>query len=954
MKQLLMQLTDILKTDFARLKTARQEIHLSSGERIGTFAGFTYYRFETPEGVAFNNTSRAKFTFGHHQPVSLIGSIVAAENQYLTVALPADLDISIPEMHCSWDNEYEFKPTLDLLQRCDSKSLIPYLLFNPGDSRNSQVVNYEIQKKDKISAEQIDAVKKIWNNRVTMIWGPSLSSTIQSLILSAVSYMKIGRRVLFVSPSNENVDSVFLKTITAGEQLGINMSKLASRVDLPLPISFEAIANYSFENQIETIKVEKRKLFKDEASLVLNHQQIKLKQALNEDFFRKIQEKREKLADLRKQIDKISKEKTQLIQTIADLEKASLLDRLKKGFSKSDLKTANEQLTRQQQIYNRLLSIQQALSNEITDAELYAPVTPREMMELKEILKSFDELGGIEKVTRDVEDSTAVDRQALLQSKLFVAASINTLLTDTSIREQKFDLVIIHEAQHVSLPALAAISALAGEKLIVAGNPFETELECAAKDEKTGTIQQRDIFLQVAQTTELQKLFDWSEANPGWSVLMKSNFSTTPKLSLFLSSILFNNKIDVFAPIQTKSKIYFLDTSKIRSLCKPYSGKKKDLLYNELHTKRTVECVKHALMKLGRSSQDIGIILPFTGPTLHTKLQLRLQGIKNIEVGTPQSFCNRRKKAIIFDTTIAGVDYTMPYIDDRVVGEYKIARLFNTIASCVIEDLYIIADMSHFKFFYQDRLFTKILQLLQTEADDQQPLFTDAVKKFEDLTEKDREELVSLNYGKEKLPPPTVPKEKPKEKADHILEIQMKKMARDWESKLAANTGRNIEKEVYVGVQRVLGWRTDINLLSQFIGGDLLFRNSCSTEKAIRRLPFDTCENEVQFRDVMEKWNLVIYDMSGGSKTDMSFFISKGPEGRIRHDIRNLYAYYSSDVEAAIEEGKKKIAVEVARVFQELLGKNRPDSPVDWTTSYLNFLTRLEAYLSWISEQIRR
>jgi hypothetical protein len=94
--------------------------------------------------------------------------------------------------------------------------------------------------------------------------------------------------------------------------------------------------------------------------------------------------------------------------------------------------------------------------------------------------------------------------------------------------------------------------------------------------------------------------------------------------------------------------------------------------------------------------------------------------------------------------------------------------------------------------------------------------------------------------------------------------------------------------------------------------------------------------------------------MSGGTKADMSFFASKGPEGRVRQDIRNLHAFYSSDVEAAIEEGKKKIAVEVARVFQELLGKSKPDNPAEWSTAYLNFLKRLEAYLSWISEQVRR
>ena len=119
-------------------------------------------------------------------------------------------------------------------------------------------------------------------------------------------------------------------------------------------------------------------------------------------------------------------------------------------------------------------------------------------------------------------------------------------------------------------------------------------------------------------------------------------------------------------------------------------------------------------------------------------------------------------------------------------------------------------------------------------------------------------------------------------------------------------------------------------------------------------MPLDTCENEKHFRDVMEKWNFLIYEMSGGHNTDLSFFASKGPEARVRQDIRNLSAFYSSDIEAVIEEGKKKIAVEVARVFQELLGKNRPGNPAEWSTAYLNFLARLEAYLSWTSEQLRR
>jgi hypothetical protein len=951
---LMKQFADLLQKELEHLKTVRREIRLFSGECLGSFAGYTYYRFEIPEDKFFRTTERASFTFGQQQPITVVGNIIDIENQYLTVALPQNFGESVPEVLCSWNHEHELKPTIELLQKLNGQSLIPYLLFNPADTHNSHVVNYEIQRDLKTQPEHIDAVKKIWQNRVTMVWGPKYSQSTHVLILAAISYLKVGRKVLFVSPSNNYVDEVLLETVAAGERFGMKMTKVAARVDLPSPESFETIAPYSFEHQLETAKEEKRKAFQERISLVDSHWRIKVKQILNEDFYKKVQEKRDRLSDLRRQIDQVSKEKTQLNQTIADLEHATLMDRLKKGFSRKDLVAANDQLARQQQNYNRLVSIQQALSNEIMEIELDAPVTSKEQMQWKEIGKRIDELGGMEKISKEIENFLAQDESALLQSKLFIATGVNTALLDPAIRGQKFDLVLVQDAQRINLPTLAALASLAREKFVLAGNPFEVEPIPASKEGKPDPLLQRNIFMHVAQTTELRRLFEWSEKNPRWSILMKSQYVKTPKLSMLISSALFDSKINVFASLQAKSKIYFIDTSKIRSRCKQYSGKKINLPYNELHTKQVLECVKHALIEPGRHAHDVGVIVPFMGPTLHTKLQLRIQGIKNVEVGTPQSFCGRQKKVIIFDTTMAGVDYTMQSIDDKEVGLNAITRLLSSIASCVKEDLYVIADMSHFKFLYQDRLLTRILQLLQVEAEQQQPSFTDAVKKFDDLSQEEREELISLVSKKLRTPAPVKDPVVQKEKTDHNLEVQMKKMAREWESKLAANAGRNIEREVYTAVRRVLGWRADVNLVSQFVGGDLLFRNSFATEKASRKLPVDTCQNEIQFRNVMEQWNLLIYEMSGGNKADMSFFASKSPEGRVRQDIRNLHAYYSSDVEAAIEEGKKKIAVEVARVFQELLGKSKPDKPADWSTSYLNFLTRLEAYLSWISEQVRR
>lgn len=258
------------------------------------------------------------------------------------------------------------------------------------------------------------------------------------------------------------------------------------------------------------------------------------------------------------------------------------------------------------------------------------------------------------------------------------------------------------------------------------------------------------------------------------------------------------------------------------------------------------------------------------------------------------------------------------------------------------------------KMYYKDRLLTRLLMLLNKEADTRQPSFTNDAKKFNELDYNKRAEFFSLYRKKPQATIPQTPVEESHEEEDIELKVYMKISARQREAKPVATPVRNVELDVFSAVQRVLGWRTDVNLISQFIGSDVLFRHSFSTEDAIYRLPLESCQNEKDFRTVMEHWNLLIYEMSDKSRTDLSFFATKGPEGRVRQDIHHLRAFYSSDVEAAIEDGKHKIAVEVARVFQELLGKSKPSNPAEWTTAYLNFLARLEAYLSWISEQVRR
>ncbi len=943
-------LVNALRAELEQLKKTRSEITLFSGEQVGSFAGHFYYRFEIPEDLIIRFIDRASFTLGTTEPLTFQGKIVSHENQYLTIGLPANFGPSLPEIKFSWSHEDHIKPALDILTASDGSSSLAPLLFNPAEGDNTLTSLVEPQVLGDTSTERSGALQRILSNRVTYVWGPVQSGKRRVLSLAAASWLKAGKRVLYVSSSNEFVDNAVIKTVEVSKQLGIDTTQM-TRVGLPLNQHAEALGATSFDGAVETAKVEKRKTFQERVQLLETYWQMKVKYALNENFTRKVAEMREKLSAMKKQFDQASKDIAGVKETIHRIEHASMMDRLKKGFTKDDLAAAQKQFAEKQQVVKRLTAMQQALSNEILKVESSSPVSFEEGKNFREASKRIEELGGIEKVTQTVEDFTRVDDSSLLKSKVFIGTTASTALFHPVIKGMRFDFVIVDDAEAILLPQLAALTTLAKTSVVVSGDPFQIPPEPVSTTEASQQWLQRDIFLHASKTEDLHRLFEWAEKNSQWSVLLASQFTTTPKLTSFIAGILFDDKLNVFASTQAKGKIYFIDTSDLRSQCKQYIGKKKILPSNELQTKRTVECIKYIMMEQGRHASDIGVVVPFSGPTFHTKLQLRINGLRNIEVGVPQTFRGRRKRVIIFDTAVAGMDFTMRPMDDRKVGDNKIARLWNTVFSCVAEDMYVIADMNVFKSLYKDRLFVRILMLLQSQTDPV-PSFAASAKKFDELEWDKKAMLLSVSR---KVAPGGIPTAQAQpQKVDHEMEMKMKMLAKQQAATKPQTGTRNFEREVFLGVQRILGTRTDLNLLSQYLGGDLLFRHSAETEEFAARLPIDQCQSEKEFRSLMERWNLFIYETSGGGKTDLSFFAKASPEARIRHDIRSMKLFYSSEMETAIEEGKQRIAVEVSRVFQEALGKSQPGNPAEWSTVYVNFLAKLESYLSWISAQLRK
>ena len=932
-----------------KLQSARSEIVLFGGDQIGSMAGFYYYRFEVPEDLYLRPVERVSCSFNQLQPVTIDGRIVSLENQFAVVALPMDFGPILPEIKCKWSYDDHLSFVAELLAGAQSSHPVASVLFRPDGSGNTHASPPGPAVVPQVPSEEAEVLQKILQNRVSYLWGPVRSGKTGTLALVALSYLQAGKSVLLVAPTASQTDQLLLKTATLAKDAGIDLTGSASRVGLPADPAAAALAPFSLENEVETKRSDKKKQLEERVALLRSYWKTKIHQYLHDDYYTRLTELRERTNESRKQLEKIRDEITALKDIITRAQNASMIAKFKKGFSKEEAAAAQKQLGEKQLLMKKLQPVQQALTTELMRTESQAPIESGELKEYQLAVKRLGELGGIKKVTEEVDSLSAVDDAALVSSKRCVASAVTWFFSDQRVRDRNFDLVLIDDAERVAPAYLAALSLKATEALVLAGDPFQPGPESFSKGELAEAWLQQDVFLKVAQTEQLNQLPEWTQKNPAWCFQLTVQVASASKLARFVSAFFFDNKLQVHERPGAGGTIVVLDTSDAKSSCRQYLGKKSLIPFNDVQTKRTMEVVKHVLARGQRRAADVGIVVPFQGTTLYTKLQLRLQGIRNVEVGTPATYFGRRKKVIVFDLTMAGVDYTMRSLDDRKIGEHRLARFLNSVLSCVEEDLYVVADMGHFKAVYRDRLITKFLMLLQAQSSAAPPLSAGA-KTFDDMSWDVREKLLSAAAGGATAGEKRQA-EAPIGSRDVELDVRMKMMAKLQPQQVF--TGRDFDQEIFLAAQRILGLRKDANLLSQYLGGDLLFRYSLGTELAAARLPLDGCRNEDEFRKTMERWNLLIYEMSGAGKTDLSFFAKQTPEARVRWDINNLRAYYSSAMEAVVEESKHRIATSVSKVFQECLGKNQPANPTEWSTAYLNFLGKMEAYLTWISEQLR-
>ncbi len=944
-------LSDVLEEELRALRKLPDRIPLVDGVRLDGLAGHSMYRFEVPENVSLSPyLERVTIQIGRVRPLTFAASVCAVENQFVTLAFPFDLGPAIAEAECAWDYGAAFE---DLKRGliADEEGTIPLdLLFDPSGEMNRFPPDRSPDLPPDLPPEHTNAVQKVFENRVTLLWGPIRSGKTRVLSAVATHYVKAGKNVLFVAGANERVDDVLVESVERGGAGKSEAAQYTARVGLPAPHRVRDVSGISLDHQVYDLRRRKQEELGQQFRLYEQVRSMRVKYAVHDEYFSRLSQLRGIVDGNKRQVDRLTGEINALKETITRIEHASVVNRLRKGFGKEDMMAAQKQLKEKMAGLKRAQAKQTALSGSLIKLEAESPVDTDEWTEYQRIVKQIDEREGLEAFERSVADQTVGAEEALLKTKKFIGTTVVGALTHPHLKKWKADLVIIDDAEHIPVPLIAALAHKAQERLVIAGDPFQVGPSSASVSAAVREWIQTDIFQRIAGTDSLPTLFDWAKQNSQWSVLLPSHYASTPKLSRFVGSVLFDEKIAVTVPPGAKGHVYLIDTSVLGGENVQYIGKRRILPHNRVHAERVIELLKHAILESGVTFGDIGIITPFQGHTSYLKRQLRIHGLDGIEVGTPQSFHGRRKKVVIADTAVGGVDYTLKQIDDVKIGEHQLVRILNTIFSCVEEDLYLLADLNHIQNVYKGRLLGKVLLLLQSEADSL-PKTRENVKRFDTLHWDERAALLTDEQEEKRKAVASRLRNKPIE--DLELAIRLKTMAKQREGVEEAGP-RNLVQETYLGVLNTIGMFKDLNYLSLFTGGEVLFHRTPAALDALTMLPKLFCGDESQFRKATDAWNLLIYELSGGSKTTNPYFVQTAPEARARWDLSNLKAMYSPDVESALEEGKHKIAASATRIFQETLGKPQPENQADWTNVYLSFLTQLQLYFRWISDELRK
>lgn len=750
---------DAVKAEIDELKKIKNEIVLFEGVLIKQIDSGFVYRFEIPEGTYLRVVEEVEIYIGREEEDKAKGELVSVENQFATIKLTENLGKIIPHLTVVWHSDMILRKLSERMFTVMNESKkfcisTTEQLFYPTSTSNTVSWNKPLilpsktyitdpPKEFYVNQRQKEALKKALENKVTFIWGPPGTGKTQALGMIAYNLIKGGRKVLLASNTNRAVDNGILSVIDRYKEHGGDFVRDLTRYGQIALINVQDLQLVSFEHQTEALRKEKRKRVKEKIELLKSYKEAKRNLAVFDEQIKRIDELDHNLAQEKIELDAILRQLKILQTQIENFDKGGVIIALKRkftGVTKEELENKFANLQERGRKTNLTIErIQQEKEYLKKNSTVFSKIRNQ----FEELKKHVDALGGETDLSEEIERELQIDVGALLREKTLIATTLAKIVMNEVFWHLRYDVLLIDEASMVCLPYLATLSALSNEKVIIVGDSQQLPPISLSEDTECKRWLQRDIYMFAGQCTSTEELFRWNAQNPEFTVFLNTQYRMASDLCSVISDFFYEGKlINGLSIEKSRGQIVFIDSSPLHPVIKKLKARRFKP-YNETHTKKIVELIKTSISINHYQACQIGIIVPFNGSVQYIREQLRLQKLKNIEVGTVHTFQGREKPVIIFDTVMAGVGYTVRPFDEVKTSDDKVCRLLNVALSRAQRDIFIIADMNHFRSLYSRRIIYKLLEKLNHHSTEIE--LDNGLSTFEEMDEEEKNRLLGFD-----------------------------------------------------------------------------------------------------------------------------------------------------------------------------------------------------------------
>lgn len=881
---------------------------LSNGKRVALHGDAAVYRFEIPENYSFSPSCAIRCTIGTSIRFTFTATVAEMQSQFLYLLFPCNAGEFVPELDCKW-NPAESADKLNALWTSFTPNTIAAHLFERKFPENVLPATKEPIFPSSFAQSQQQAIKQSLNRKISFVIGErkrGKTGVAASLVLSG---LREGKRVLYLGGSSGSLHGL-LKEIAGVNPIAVDESMTVLNEGLTLRSDFQS----NFFPMLPSLNDETRNGL------------TKMFSIINAEYeYQRIHVLQEKLTEKQQQINDASEELQTIKEELNRVQNASMIERMRMG------KKAAEELQTMVRDKNALLErLKQhytVITKELFRKETSAPVTLREK-------KSFEHFAS---TTFLPADTAAMHTQ--MRSRPCVATTIDNALTLPREILTSFDIVCLDDAHALNLAQFFLFASFAKERCFMLADVTEQPPQSVSQFDAARTWLQKNYFAYYQnEDSEYYRFMINLLPYDVVSELVLPEVATNIFEACLLSAL-----EETPIPQGSKGRIFFLNTEDQRATSPQYIGKKKILPFNEANARRVAECVKHALLNGTTTLSDILVVAPPSGQTMFLREYLKAHQLGDVEIAPLGSVRLCSKRAVIFDLTVAGIDFTLRALDDRKTGLVQIADTFNTLFSTVSDDLYIVGDLAHFRTKYKGRFIATLLETIQPIKENEAAVLS-ATRRFDDLTSDVRKKVI-FSTEEEK----TQPEYKAKLEQSKPSSLDASKSG---PSNTVAAADKKLKSDIRQACLRVLARREMINLIAQYLGAFPLYKTTVETQKFSEVLPEYDCENENDFKLVMDMWNLLIYETSDAQKVEHPLFQKAKVDSKVPIDLQQIHFFYHSDLEMVVEEGKHRLAQSIQKIFNDCIGR-KPVTPIDWMNAYIVFLNRMVKYLDTIINQIR-